>query len=203
MKIPDSVYVHPKALVESEDIGQGTRIWAFAHIRKGVHIGTDCNIGDYVMVDGYVGNRVTLKDYCAIGLGIHIEDDVFIGPGAMTTNDPAPRSPRMAGVPEVTERYANMDNWLAETRICRGATVGAKVVIGPGVTIGAYAMVAAGTLVFEDVSPHRLVAGRAGRAIGWVCFCGKRLSQSQEQLWACECGRKFSRTDEGEFMLQE
>ncbi len=198
MTIPDSVFVHEKALVQSDDIGKGTRIWAFTNIRKGAHIGEDCNICDYAVVDGYIGDRVTLKDYAAVGLGVHVEDDVFIGPQAVTTNDGAPRSPRMRGVPGVEQRYADERNWLLTTRLCRGATIGAGVIVTPGVTVGEFAMISAGAVVVTDVPAHALIQGNPGRQWGWVCFCGGRLTVADDGLSDCEqCQQRFRTTDDG------
>ena len=89
-----SAFVHPMALCETDAIGEGTRIWAFAHVLPGASIGEDCNICDHVFIedDVVVGDRVTVK--CGVQLwdGMRVEDDVFIGPNATFTNDPFPRS---------------------------------------------------------------------------------------------------------------
>ncbi len=205
MNHPDSVSVHATALVETDDIGPGTRIWAFVHIGSDAHVGRDCNVCDYVVVQSevHVGNRVTLKERATIGTGAHIEDDVFVGPGVWMPNDRSPRSPRMLGVPEVTARYGSQENWLAASRICRGASIGTGVIIMPGLTIRPYAMVGAGALVTKDVTSHRLVVGNPARAIGWVCVCGMRLQPSEEDSWKCECGRRFHLTDEGGLAIRE
>jgi len=87
-------FQHDKAIVESDRIGEGTRIWAFAHVLAGAVIGKDCNICDGVFVEGdvVVGDRVTVK--CGVQLwdGVRLEDDVFVGPNATFTNDLSPRS---------------------------------------------------------------------------------------------------------------
>lgn len=201
----ESVFVHPTAFVETDDIGAGTRIWAFVHISKNVHLGMDCNICDGVAVqsDVYIGSRVTIKEHVVLGTGTHIGDDVFIAPLVVTPNDRVPRSPRMAGVPEIAERYSRQENWLAPSRICRGASIGTGVVIMPGVTIGSFAMVGAGALVTKDVAPHQLIVGSPARAIGWVCLCGVKLRQTENGFWKCECGRQFSLTDRDGLRLQE
>ena len=195
-----SVFIHPKALVETEDIGSGTRIWAFAHIMKGASVGVECNIGGQVFVESgaHIGSRVTVKNNVLVWRGIHIEDDVFVGPGAVFTNDRYPRSSRMANVPEVTQRYSIEERWLLSTRICRGSSIGAGAIIMPGLSIGAYAMVAAGAVVAKSVAPHQLVLGNPGQPKGWVCFCGIRLVQSKGGFWVCaDCNKKFQHTDQG------
>ncbi len=91
-----SVFVHPQGLCESREVGEGTRVWAFAHILPGARIGRDCNICDHVFIENDVvlGDRVTVK--CGVQLwdGLRVADDVFIGPNATFTNDPFPRSKR-------------------------------------------------------------------------------------------------------------
>ena len=95
---PEGVYVHPRGLCETSDVGSGTKIWAFAHVLAGARIGRDCNICDHVFVEGRViiGDRVTLK--CGVQLwdGVTLEDDVFVGPNATFTNDRFPKSRREA-----------------------------------------------------------------------------------------------------------
>lgn len=187
---PKSFYVHPMALCETEDIGEGTRIWAFAHIMKNVHIGANCNIGDHAFIESgaYIGDRVTVKNQALIWEGVHLEDEVFIGPGAIFTNDRYPRSPRMA-IPGVASRYSAHQNWLLPIRVCRGATIGAGAVILAGITIGAYAMVAAGAVVTKDVAAHSMVTGTPARPCGLVCYCGKPLEKREGEEWRCTaCG---------------
>lgn len=145
--------IHPKALVESEQIGSGTRVWAFAHILPGAIIGSDCNVCDGVFIenDVVVGDRVTIK--CGVQLwdGIRVEDDVFIGPNATFTNDPNPRSKQRRS-PFVTT-------------IREGASIGANATILPGVEIGRMAMVGAGAVVTHDVGDWDVVVGNPARIL--------------------------------------
>ena len=183
------VFIHPLALCESDNIGPGTRIWAFAHVMKGARVGSDCNIGDHSFVesDAVIGNRVTVKNGVSIWNGITIEDDVFIGPGAVFINDRYPRSPRMAAA-TVTYRYSDESHWLAGTRIERGASIGAAAVLGPGLRIGTFAVVGAGAVVTKSVPAHRLVLGVPAREAGWVCTCGRPLATLPANSQHCPHG---------------
>jgi acetyltransferase-like isoleucine patch superfamily enzyme len=166
--------IHPTALVETEDIGEGTSVWAFVHIMPGARVGANCNVGDYVFIESgaVVGNYVTVKNGCQIWDGVAIEDGVFVGPGVIFTNDLYPRSPRLA---PAQRRYQDR-NWLLPTHIRRGATLGAGCVLLPGITIGEFAMIAAGAVVTHDVPAHALVLGSPAAQVGWVCECGQRLA---------------------------
>jgi acetyltransferase-like isoleucine patch superfamily enzyme len=146
-------HVHERALVESESIGPGTRIWAFAHVMPGARIGADCNICDHTYVEGdvVIGDRVTIKSGVYLWDGLRVEDDVFIGPQATFTNDRFPRSKQPFECPTLIVR--------------RGASIGAGAVLLPGVTIGEYAMVGAGAVVTADVPSHAVVVGNPARVV--------------------------------------
>jgi UDP-2-acetamido-3-amino-2,3-dideoxy-glucuronate N-acetyltransferase len=147
-----SYFQHPNALVESSSIGEGTRVWAFAHILPGAVIGRDCNVCDHVFIenDVVVGDRVTIKSGVQLWDGVTLEDDVFVGPNATFTNDPFPRSKRY---PTRFER----------TVVRQGASIGANATLLPGVEIGHAAMVGAGAVVTRDVPPGVVVAGNPAR----------------------------------------
>ena len=190
MKIPKH-FQHPTALVETDSIGAGTRIWAFVHVLKGARIGRDCNLGDHSFIenDVRVGHRVTLKNGVAIWTGVVLEDDVFIGPSAVFTNDLFPRSPRLS---QVARRYSTVGHWRVGTRVKRGASIGANATIKCGVTIGRFAMIGAGTVVTSDVPDHALVVGVPGRVRGWVCDCGTPFKLNEDHRAICgSCGEKF------------
>lgn len=150
-------FTHPKALVETKNIGKNTRIWAFAHILPGAIIGEDCNLCDHTFVenDVVIGDRVTIKSGVQLWDGITLEDDVFIGPNATFTNDPFPRS----------KQYLKS---FSRTVIRKGASIGANATILPGLTIGIYAMVGAGAVVSKDVPPFAIVVGNPARITGYV-----------------------------------
>src|SRR6516164_3302911 len=103
-------YFHPSALVEAEAIGDGTRIWAFAHVMRGAAIGCHCNLGDHTFVESgaSIGDNVTIKNNVCVWLGITLEDDVFVGPNVAFTNDRWPRSARMT---QARSRSGQIDNW--------------------------------------------------------------------------------------------
>ena len=186
------VFIHPGAICESRHVGEGTRVWAFAHVLKGAVIGRDCNIGDHVYVEGGagIGDRVTVKNHVMIWDGVTVEDDVFLGPGMIFTNDRHPRSPRML---EASQRYERRENWLSPTLVRRGASIGAGAIILPGLTIGRYASVGAGAVVTHDVHDHQLVVGNPARVVGWVCVCGKPMHHRTVCL---VCGREILRPAE-------
>jgi len=179
-----SYFVHPHALVETEDIGEGTRIWAFAHVMKGARVGSNCNICDHAFVESNVsiGDGVTIKNGVAIWDGVSLEDHVFVGPNAVFTNDLNPR----AEVKKTREQFVS-------TEVQEGATIGANATIVCGVTIGRYAFVGAGTVVIRDVPAYAMVVGNPARRMGFMCRCGTRLPESL----ICECGQRFERDEEG------
>jgi acetyltransferase-like isoleucine patch superfamily enzyme len=149
----DRPFIHDRALVESDEIGVGTRIWAFSHVMAGAVIGADCNLCDHTYVEGdvVIGDRVTVKSGVYLWDGLRVEDDVFIGPQATFTNDPFPRSKQPFHAPVTTIR--------------RGASIGAGAVILPGVTVGERAMVGAGAVVTKDVPPETIVVGNPARVV--------------------------------------
>lgn len=152
-----SYFVHPQAICESSQIGDGTRVWAFAHVLPGARIGADCNICDHVFVenDVSIGNRVTIKCGVQVWDGVTLEDDVFIGPNVTFTNDGFPRSKHYP------ERFA-------VTRVCAGASIGANATILPGVTIGRSAMIGAGSVVVRSVPANAVVVGNPAKITGYA-----------------------------------
>lgn len=195
MNMSDEYFKHPNALVESKAIGEGTRVWAFAHIMTDAEIGSDCNVGDHAFIEGGVriGDRVTIKNAVFVCKGVEIEADAFIGPGVVFTNDLRPRSPRMSAS---IARYQSEGNWLERTRIGRGASIGASATIRCGTTVGEYAMVGAGSVVTRDVAPHVLAIGVPARNVGFVCICGQKLGFRSGSA-VCECGERYELAGKG------
>ena len=172
----DSATVHPQAIVDVDvEIGAGTKIWAFAHILQGAVIGSDCNICDHTFIEGTVriGDRVTIKSGVYIWDGVSIEDEVFVGPCVTFTNDMFPRS----------KQYP--DKYLL-TLLRRGCSLGANATILPGVTIGEWAMIGAGSVVTKDVAPYALVYGNPGTQHGWVGKCGHKLNFEDNVAHCCQ-----------------
>lgn len=159
-------FAHAQALVESEDIGTGTRIWAFAHVLAGSRIGDNCNICDHAFIEtgAVLGNNVTVKNGVAIWWGVTVEDNVFLGPNCVLTNDANPRAYIKKPTPS-----------LATTIIRANATVGANATILCGTEVGRYAFVGAGAVVLRTVPDFALVVGNPARQVGWMCRCARRL----------------------------
>lgn len=183
------VFVHPQALVETRRIGAGTRVWAFAHVMKGASIGRDCNVGDHAFIEAgaKVGHGVTIKNGVTIWEGVTIEDQAFLGPCVVFTNDLRPRSPRARSA---KTRYASKD-WLVKTRVGFGASLGANATVVCGVRIGRFAMVGAGTVVTEDVPAHALWLGVPGRLSGYVCECGESLAFKADKARCASCRVRY------------
>lgn len=164
-------FVHPNALVETNQIGKNTRIWAFAHVMKNVNIGEDCNICDHCFIESgvNVGNRVTMKNGIALWEGVTIEDDVFLGPFCVFTNDMFPRS-----------KAHNHD--FLKTAIKKGASIGANATVLCGIEIGRYALVGAGSVVTRSVPDFALVTGNPARVKYWISKNGDRLAFDKDNL---------------------
>ncbi len=149
-----SNYIHPLSDIQSDAIGEKTRIWQFCVILPGARVGNDCNICSHCFIenDVIIGNRVTIK--CGVQLwdGIRVEDDVFIGPNVTFTNDRYPRS----------KQYQKK---VERITIKKGASLGANATILPGVTIGENAMIGAGAIIAKDVPPNMVVKGERARVV--------------------------------------
>jgi UDP-2-acetamido-3-amino-2,3-dideoxy-glucuronate N-acetyltransferase len=140
-------------------VGEGTRLGNFVMIRGNTVIGADCTIGSYVDIEGdvVIGDHVSLQSGCYITRGVVIEDEVFCGPRVITMNDK-----------RITHRRAALTFDRAAPRILRAARVGGGAVLLPGVTIGANALVGAGSVVTKDVPDGAIVAGNPARVVGTV-----------------------------------
>jgi len=152
-----SYFVHPHGICETDNVGDATRIWAFAHVLPGARIGTDCNVCDHVLIenDVIVGDRVTVKSGVQLWDGVRLANDVFVGPNVTFANDRYPRSKKH---PEA----------FLTTTIAEGASLGAGAVILPGIRVGRNAMVGAGAVVTKDVPANAVVVGNPARIVGYA-----------------------------------
>jgi len=184
-----SHFVHPTAIVDDGvEIGDGTKVWHFAHLCTGARIGRNCVFGQNTMVAGGVtiGSNVKVQNNVAIYTGTMVEDDVFLGPSCVLTNVTNPRS-------QVVRH-----SLYEVTRLRRGATVGANATLVCGITLGRYAFVAAGAVVTRDVPDYGYVRGVPARAAGWMSRHGHLLRFDPDGLATCpESGLRYRLTDGG------
>lgn len=177
-----SYFVHESSFIdENVMIGEGTKVWHFNHIQKGVKIGDKCTLGQNVNIANNVkiGNGVKIQNNVSVYEGVVLEDYVFCGPSMVFTNDLTPRS-----------KYPKGADVYKKTLVKHGASIGANVTIVCGNTIGKWSMVAAGAVITKDVTDYALMAGVPAKQIGWVCECGVRLQD--ESLSCKECERVYS-----------
>lgn len=177
--------IHPNALVETDKIGDDTRVWAFVHILEGAEIGSGCNICDhcYIEYNVKIGNNVTVKSGIYIWEQTTIEDDVFLGPNVVFTNNPRPRS----------RQYIDH----LRTLIRKGASVGANSTILGGVTIGKYAMIGMGSVVTRDIPDYALAYGNPAKVKGWVDEDGNKLTRTENGQWLSGNGSTYRETEHG------
>lgn len=163
----NKVYIDPSANVsEKALIGEGTKVWINVQIRENARIGAGCILSKDVYVDHAVriGDRCKIQNSVSVYNGVSIGDDVFVGPNVAFTNDRVPRA-------------FNRDWRITETRVETGASLGANSTIVCGITIGEYAMVAAGSVVTKDVPPYTLVMGNPARPVGKIDKMGNRIAE--------------------------
>ncbi len=160
------VAIHPSAIVDDgAQLGDGTRVWHFAHVSPGARIGEHCSLGQgvYVGNDVTIGRNVKIQNNVSVYDAVTLEDNVFCGPSMVFTNVHNPRA-------AVTRKHE-----YRRTLVKRGATLGANCTVVCGTTIGEYAFVGAGALVSRDVAAYALVVGVPARRIGWMSRHGERL----------------------------
>ncbi len=158
--------VHETAIVDDgAKIGEGTRVWHFVHICAQAQIGSFCSLGQNVFVGNKVeiGNNVKIQNNVSVYDNVYIENDVFCGPSMVFTNVYNPRS------------FIERKTEYKDTRVCKGATLGANCTIVCGVTIGAYSLVGAGAVINKDVPEFALMVGVPAKQIGWVSRYGEQL----------------------------
>lgn len=172
----EDIFIHPNSIVETQNIGAHTRVWAFVHILDKVAIGKNCNICDHCFIESNVtiGDNVTIKSGIYIWDGVTIEDDVFLGPNVVFTNDIRPRS----------KKYIT----AVKTLVGKGASIGANSTVLAGVKIGQYAMAGIGSVITKDVPDYALVYGNPARINGWVNKNGEKLKKINNDTWSDDNG---------------
>ncbi|MFJ4792964.1 acyltransferase [Kitasatospora purpeofusca] len=163
-------------------LGAGTTVWHLAQVREDAVIGADCIIGRgaYVGPGVRIGDRVKLQNHALVYEPAVLEDGVFVGPAAVLTNDLYPRSVDVDG------RLKRGEDWHARgVTLRRGCSIGGRAVLVAGVTVGRWALVAAGAVVHRDVPDFALVAGVPARRIKWVGRAGEPLRPAGADRWVC------------------
>jgi UDP-2-acetamido-3-amino-2,3-dideoxy-glucuronate N-acetyltransferase len=183
-EVSGKFFAHPSAAIdEGCDIGKSTKIWHYTHVMQGSTIGHDCSIGQNCCISPGVeiGNHVKIQNNVSVYTGTTIDDDVFLGPSCVLTNVRNPRS------------QVNRQSLYEQTRLLRGATVGANATIVCGVEIGRYAFIAAGAVVTKDVPDYALMVGNPARQKGWMSRHGHRLNNPDADGILCcpESGYRY------------
>ncbi len=175
-------FIHESACIDDGvQIGEGVKIWNFSHILKGSTIGNGCIIGQNVTIgpDVIVGNKCKIQNNISVYKGVILEDEVFCGPSCVFTNVYNPRA------------FIERKHEFKETRVKRGATIGANATIVCGTTIGKYAMIGAGAVVKKDVSDYAVVAGVPAKQFGWACKCGTTLKFNHNHAECKYCKNEY------------
>jgi len=184
-------FSHETAVVDDgAEIGAGTKIWHFSHIMPDSVIGENCNIGQNVVVSPgcTIGSNTKIQNNVSIYTGVTLEDDVFCGPSMVFTNVINPRS-----------HIVRKDEYR-ETRVCRGASIGANATILCGLKLGKYCFIGAGAVVTKDVPDYGMIIGNPGRLRGYVCYCGDKLDigvddKEMDESICGSCGRQYAKRD--------
>ncbi len=199
----ETFFVHESSYIDPDvEIGEETKIWHFSHVLRGARIGKNCIVGQNVCIEREVviGDRCKIQNNVSVYRGVTLEDEVFCGPSCVFTNVYNPRA------------FIERKHEFRSTLVKRGATIGANATIVCGVTIGRYALIAAGAVVKSDVGDYAIVAGVPAKQIGWVCKCGTTLSLAREELGVRNqksqttcmcCGNKYGWTGQGLVVIKE
>lgn len=195
MTTRQQVRIHPTAEVHpSADIGPGTSIWNQCQVRENTRIGQHCILGKDVYLDFEVkvGDNVKIQNGALLYHGLTVESGVFIGPGVIFTNDKQPRAIKPDG-----SLKSDADWEVGATTVHYGASIGAGAIILPGISIGEFALVAAGAVVTRDVPAHGLVVGNPARLSGYACKCAAKLTRLAAGQYRCTVCKLDYRFEEG------
>ncbi len=184
----NDVFIHPTAVVdEGATLGNGTKVWHFSHIMNDAVVGERCNIGQNVVISPGVilGSNVKIQNNVSLYTGVICDDDVFLGPSCVFTNVVNPRS------------AVNRRGQYAQTRVGRGASIGANATIVCGHDIGQFAFIGAGAVVTKQVPDYALVVGNPARQMGWMSEFGHKLHFDEQGLATCSESGEAYRLDQG------
>lgn len=184
----NDVFIHPTAVVdEGATLGEGTKVWHFSHIMSDSVVGERCNIGQNVVISPGVilGSNVKIQNNVSLYTGVICDDDVFLGPSCVFTNVVNPRS------------AVNRRGQYAQTRVGRGASIGANATIVCGHDIGQFAFIGAGAVVTKQVPDYALVVGNPARQMGWMSEFGHKLLFDEQGQATCPESGEAYRLDQG------
>jgi UDP-2-acetamido-3-amino-2,3-dideoxy-glucuronate N-acetyltransferase len=184
----NQVFIHPTAVVdEGATLGEGTKVWHFSHIMNDAMVGERCNIGQNVVISPGVvlGSNVKIQNNVSLYTGVICDDDVFLGPSCVFTNVVNPRS------------AVNRRGQYAQTRVGRGASIGANATIVCGHDIGQFAFIGAGAVVTKQVPDYALVVGNPARQMGWMSEFGHKLLFDEQGLATCPESGEAYRLEQG------
>ncbi len=184
----NDVFIHPTAVVdEGATLGEGTKVWHFSHIMSDAVVGERCNIGQNVVISPGVilGSNVKIQNNVSLYTGVICDDDVFLGPSCVFTNVVNPRS------------AVNRRGQYAQTRVGRGASIGANATIVCGHDIGQFAFIGAGAVVTKQVPDYALVVGNPARQMGWMSEFGHKLLFDEQGQATCPESGEAYRLDQG------
>ncbi len=157
---------HESVYIDNDvEIGDHTKIWHFTHILRGAVIGKNCIIGQNCFIAGTIGDNCKIQNNVSIFKGVILENDVFFGPGSMTTNVLNPRA------------FIEQKESFEPKMIRQGASIGACAVVLAGVEIGRYSMIGAGSIITKDVMPYSMTFGNPAKHWGWICKNGCKMNQ--------------------------
>jgi len=178
--------IHPTAIVESDDLGENVIVGAYTIIEAGAKIGSNCLIGHgcHIQEGVVLGHGIHVENGVYIWRGVYLEEEVFVGPQVVFTNM---LNPRVGTHPPTSDT-------LLQTKIGKGASIGANSTILCGHIIGPYAVVGAGSTLTHSVRAHEVVFGNPARHQGWACECGEPLLDVRSCL---RCGRGYEMIDTG------